>query len=97
MAKDNERLFAANLDRTIGDAHPLLIEGMLGLVETMEADPQGPPNARREVRHPGDHTNRKHLQGTGHSARRSERQVTVPHEMEINIAQKKFVVSMAWG
>ncbi len=95
--KDAERLLAANLYRTIGDAHPRGIEGMLGLLYTMSADTQGPRNTRREVRHPGDQANSKQRQCTEHAARRAERQVTVQHKRERKIAQKKWVWSMAWG
>jgi len=52
----------------------------------MEADTQGPPNARRAVGRPGDQASTNQKQCTEHFARRSEREGTVKNEMERQIA-----------
>jgi hypothetical protein len=70
---------------------------MLRRGSTRDANPQGPLNACREVRHPGHQANRQQIQGPETSARRSESAVTVHDDMEIHIAQKKLVWSMAVG
>src|SRR5262244_142774 len=95
--QDDEGFLAPTLHRTIGAAHPLCLEGALRLWEARAAEPSGPPTTCRQVRHPGEQANRHQLKCLEHSARRAERQVTVQDDVEIKIAQKNLVWSMAGG
>jgi hypothetical protein len=51
----------------------------------METETQGPANARREVRHPGDQARANEEKCTEHFARGAEREGTVEHQMEVQI------------